>query len=76
MVFADRHFTGLMKDGVLHLTLHTQFHFGDGCDWGTTQTIDGNPQSAHLAYGYREFSLPGQHGCASACSASGDVRVQ
>jgi len=75
-VFGDRHFTGTVASGRVHLVLHTQFHFSDGCNWGTTQTIDGALAGGHLGYGYQEFPLPGQTGCASACRATGDVQVR
>ncbi|HTR52835.1 MAG TPA: hypothetical protein VMJ10_19105 [Kofleriaceae bacterium] len=75
-IFGERTFTGKMTDGDVTVVLHTRFHYGDGCDWGTTQTITGRPESGHLTYTYREFPLPGQHGCLNACAAQGDVRVR
>ncbi|HEY1557756.1 MAG TPA: hypothetical protein VGF94_23150 [Kofleriaceae bacterium] len=75
-IFGDRTFSGKMKDGYVNLVLHTRFHYDDGCDWGTTQTIEGRPGDGHLSYSYREFPLPGQTGCLNACAAHADVRVK
>jgi len=75
-IFGERTFTGKMKDGDVNVVLHTRFHYGDGCDWGTTQTITGRPSSGHLSYSYREYPLPGQTGCLNACAATADVRVR
>jgi len=75
-IFGERTFTGKMKDGDVNVVLHTRFHWEDGCDWGTTQTISGRPESGHLSYTYREFPLPGQRGCTNACEAHGDVHVR
>ena len=75
-IFGERTFTGKMTDGDVSVVLHTKFHWDDGCEWGTTQTIAGRPESGHLAYTYREYPLPGQRGCSNPCEAHGDVRVR
>jgi hypothetical protein len=75
-VFGDRSFAGPFTGGTVHLVLHTSFHFEDGCDWATTQTIDGRPRDGHLSYTYKEYPRPGQTGCANPCSATADVKIE
>lgn len=73
--FGPSTFVGEVRGGVASLRLATAFHFSDGCDWRTEQTISGPVAAASFAYAYREFPAPGQRGCARPCAARADVRI-
>ncbi len=61
--------------GEVSLSLRTRFHYGDGCDWATAQSLRGSLTSG-VRFEYTEAPVPGQRGCARACHATGDVEVQ
>ena len=75
-LFGTTTFTGTVVGGVVDLRLSTRFHFTDGCDWESAQTISGNLGNNELVYVYREAPLPGQARCANACVANGSVNVR
>lgn len=62
-------------NGEVSLSLRTRFHYGDGCDWTTAQSLRGALASG-VTFEYSETPVPGQRGCARACHATGDVEVQ
>lgn len=62
-------------DGAVSLSLRTRFHFDDGCDWGSSQTIRGSLERG-LSFEYSESPVAGQRGCAPPCHATGAVEVQ
>ena len=75
--FGQTAFTGSVGvQGAVTLSVRTRFHFGDGCDWGTVQNIEGVLSSGQLRYTYVEAPLPGQQGCAGACRAAATVTVR
>lgn len=74
--FGDSHFTGTVINGAVNLALSTRFHFTDGCDWESAQTIQGDLAGGAMAYSYVEAPLPGQSRCANACRAWGAVSVR
>lgn len=74
--FGGSHFSGTVLNGEVDVTLRTQFHFTDGCDWESEQRIQGNLSAPSLAFTYREAPLPGQSRCANACRAFGMVSVR
>jgi hypothetical protein len=74
--FATATFAGTVTDNVASLTLTTRFHFSDGCDWQSTQHLQGPLASGQLAYTYTEAPVAGQRGCASACRATTTVDLQ
>jgi hypothetical protein len=73
--FGTDRFEGAVKAGHLSVGLETEFVFGDHCKWKSTQRIEGTLESTELVYTYSEAPLPGQKGCASACTATGSVLV-
>jgi hypothetical protein len=74
-VFGPATFRGAVRGGVASLRLETTFHFSDGCDWRTEQTLDGPIAAAAFTYRYREFPVAGQRGCARPCAAQASVRI-
>lgn len=74
-VFRNGTFAGTVgADGAVTLTLRTRFHYGDGCDWQSAQSIAGT--LAALTFRYDESPVAGQRGCAASCRASGVVEVR
>jgi len=73
--FGSDRFEGAVKDGQLSIELKTEFPFSDHCKWQSTQRIEGTMQPGGLVFTYTEAPLPGQKGCASACTASGAVAL-
>jgi hypothetical protein len=63
-------------DGAVNLALRTTFHFSDGCDWQSAQSITGALASRHLTFSYQESPVAGQRGCARPCRATGDAALQ
>lgn len=61
--------------GVVSLALQTHFHFSDGCDWQSAQSITGTITGA-LSFQYGESPVAGQQRCAPSCHAEGSVEVQ
>jgi len=53
----------------------TTFTYSDGCTWGSAQRISGTLGTRKLAFTYSESVISGT-GCASPCSASGEIDVQ
>lgn len=74
--FGGSIFNGAVQNGVVTVSLRTAFHFSDGCNWQSVQSLTGSLASRQLAYIYNEGPLPGQSGCANACEASGVASVQ
>lgn len=62
-------------DGAVSLSLRTRFHFDDGCDWSSSQSIRGSLEHG-LNFEYSESPVAGQRGCAPPCHATGTVEVQ
>lgn len=67
-------FTGAVTLGQASLTASTQFPWGDGCTWESSQTIVGTISSGHLAYSYSEMPIAGTN-CLPPCTASGEIKV-
>lgn len=74
--FGASRFTGTVMNGAVNLGLSTRFHFSDGCDWESVQTIQGDLGGGPMVYSYAEAPLPGQARCANACRAWGAVTVR
>lgn len=75
--FRNGTFAGRVEaNGAVSLTLATRFHYGDGCDWSSAQTVTGNLSDRRLVFQYTEAPLPGQRHCAGACRATGAVTVR
>lgn len=60
---------------VVDVCIGTTFQYSDGCTWQSAQRLTGKLASAKLAFTYTEAPSSGT-GCASPCSASGEVDVQ
>lgn len=73
--FGSRHFQGRATHGNVSLSLRTSFHYGDGCDWQTQQTIRGQVPGSDLRFHYDEHPRPRQNGCSPSCSVDGLVQV-
>ena len=55
----------------------TEFPWSDGCKWTSAQRVSGDVNSGELVFTYGEAPRAGQRrSCASACSATGTVRVE
>ncbi|MBK8172325.1 MAG: hypothetical protein IPK60_18545 [Sandaracinaceae bacterium] len=74
-IFGNRTFAGLVNNGVITMTLTTSFHYGDGCDWTTMQTIAGPVAADELNFTYNEAPRPNQSGCLPSCEAHATLRV-
>ncbi len=75
--FRNGTFAGTVSaDGAVTLSLTTRFHYGDGCDWASTQSIAGSLGGGRLTYRYGEAPVAARRGCASACRATGEVEVE
>lgn len=74
--FGASRFQGTVQGGVVELTLITQFEFTDHCHWQSLQRIRGTLATGLLVYTYEEAPVPGQRGCAQACTTSTPVQVR
>ncbi|MEZ4405662.1 MAG: hypothetical protein R3A52_04065 [Polyangiales bacterium] len=73
--FSGHVFQGRVDGGRVSLRVQTRFHYGDGCDWATVQTIEGELTASPMAYRYDEAPVAGQRNCASSCHATAEVSV-
>ncbi len=67
-------FNGTVTSGKATLSASTQFPWGDGCTWQSSQTISGVLASGKLAYTYAEKPIKGMS-CLPPCSAVGSIDV-
>ena len=74
--FGASRFQGTVQGGSVDLTLITQFTFSDHCNWQSLQHIRGTLAGGQLTYTYEEAPIPGQRGCAPACTTSTSVTVR
>jgi hypothetical protein len=72
--FGKAKFHGTFHDGALDISLETSFDFSDGCKWVSHQRISGTMRNK-VTYTYGEAPKPGQHNCASACTATANVEA-
>jgi hypothetical protein len=68
-------FDGALVGAKIEVCTGTQFPWNDGCTWTSAQRVSGNLSSGELVFTYGEAPKAGQHGCASACTATGQVRL-
>lgn len=68
-------FTGHLRAGSVTVILRTRFPFQDGCNWESTQTLQGHIDSGVLGYRYREAPRPGQRNCLRGCTATGTAQL-
>lgn len=81
-VFGEHHFRGAARNGTLHLTLHTELDWDDGCHWETLQSLRGDwarggrdgGRAPKLVWTYEEHAVSGT-GCFASCEARADVEV-
>ena len=76
LTFGKKSFAGASIGGRLEMCAGTEYPFSDGCRWTSAQRVTGRVAMQSLSFSYGEAPKAGQHkSCASACSATGTVRV-
>jgi hypothetical protein len=78
LTFGRKSFGGASISGKLDMCAGTEYPFSDGCKWTSAQRVTGRLTGDHLTFSYGEAPKVGQQKkfCASACSATGVVRVK
>jgi hypothetical protein len=69
-------FEGAVVGGDVRVCTGTQFAWIDGCTWTSAQQVSGTLAKGTLEFGYGEAPRAEQHGCATACRATGTLSVE
>lgn len=75
ITFPRARFTGVVSGDVVDTCLGSEFDYTDGCRWTSAQAIRGARASGRLTLTYGEAPVPGELGCAPACSATGTIEI-
>jgi len=76
LTFDRASFEGAKNDAKLSVCTGTQFAWADGCTWTSAQTVSGSIESGTLRFTYGEAPKGAAGTCASACTATGSLRVE
>ena len=76
LTFDSASFAGAESDGKLSVCTGTQFPWSDGCTWTSAQTVTGSIARGTLRFTYGEAPKAPASTCASACTATGSLRVE
>lgn len=76
LTFGSRSFVGAAVGGKIDMCTGTEYPFGDGCKWTSAQRVSGSIAEGTLSFTYGEAPKPGQGVCATACEATGVVRIE
>ena len=76
IVFGSMTFRGSIVSGRIDVCAGTEFPWQDGCTWTSAQRVSGALSDGVLTFGYGEAPKAGEEGCATACSATGSLRVR